>query len=181
MFQRFMHIAKTHTMWIVGGVIAVVLLIYLMSRGSGSSGGGIVAYGPSDTVVLANAQKEIALLNANAATAQAQLANEKSVDDNQAAIKLNEQNVGAATAIVASNNAAAVMINDKNVVGATQINAQNTDAAKAIAAIQANTAAQIAGFNTDLAIHELNVNKEVALNDNSVKEAIMRWGGSITK
>lgn len=131
MFSRFFEIVKRHPMWIVGGVIAVVILIWLMSRGGGSST-AVVTIGPSDAQVQASAAERIAQITTNAETVQAQLGLEKNAQDVATAIALagiqkdmSANDNATAAGIVTSNNAAAIQINQQNVTGATTV-AQST-------------------------------------------------------
>lgn len=105
--ERFSEIFKHHPLWIILGVGAMVVFIWLFTRGKSSSNPTIVSYGPSDAVVQANAQKEMVTAQTNAATVQAQL-------NTDAAVKLASINAGAATGIAQASSAAAVTINQQN-------------------------------------------------------------------
>lgn len=144
--DRFIGVFKSHPMWIVGGVIGVVILIWLMTRGGSTSGGGIVSYGPSDAVVMSNAATEKARIEANAGTAQAQLAAELQgkLADVQAAITMNTN--ATAAQISTSQDAAAIHINDANVKGAVDINAATINGT--IKAQQDQIAGQLASQNS---------------------------------
>lgn len=168
MMERFSHIFAKYPYYIVGGVVVVVGLIYLMSRGGstgGSTGGQIVSYGPSDTVVVAGAQTEMARINANANTAQAQYNSElqsklagiyadMNIDNNKTAVSIKSIDAGtslagfsAAKYINDSNNGAAVAMTQATVAGDVAMNKQSMDASIAAAQASANAAIQAAAFH----------------------------------
>lgn len=177
MFDRFLHIAAKYPLYIAGGVLATVILIWFLSRGSGNSNqvsGGIVAYGPSDTVVVANAQIEQARINANAGTAQAQYAKElqtslaniyadMNIDNNKTTIGIKSLDSGvaihaidASKYITDSNNAAAVQMTTTTVAGDVAMNKQDNDASVTAAQASADAAIQAAAYHASEVAAQLN-------------------------
>ena len=151
MFQRFGEIFRRHPLWIVGGVIALVILIWLMMRGGSTPQMAVYSSGPTDAQVQGAYALQAAQINANAATAQAQLSNEATANNNATALALNAQNTNVANLINSQNSAAAVAINANSNSAAIQINGQNVAAATNITAINAQTAAAINANNNDTA------------------------------
>lgn len=154
MFHKFGEIFAKYPWYIAGGVIGVVIVIWLLSRGSGSTvqPGGIVAYGPSDTQIAAGAAVEAARIEANAATAQAQFNGDLQLklapilagvnaDNNKTAVDLTTITTGSSLAITNSNNAAAVTMNGKTMDSNVQIAKYGYDASQSAA--QAQSAAQL--------------------------------------
>lgn len=151
--DRFIEIFKRHPWWIVGGVLAVVVLIWLFSSGGSKTETAVVNVGASDALIAASAAERVEQIRTNAATVQGQLALEKAKNDNETAIAIMGIQSGVlandnqtALGIVASNNSAAIQINSQNVVGATtlaQIDAkrQNDLAQKTI---------ELAGVESDM-------------------------------
>lgn len=65
--ERFIDIVKRYPLWIAGGVVALIFVFWLSSRGSGGeSVPTITSFGPSDASVNANAQVQIAQMGFNA-------------------------------------------------------------------------------------------------------------------
>jgi hypothetical protein len=175
--ENFMDTVKRYPGWIAGGVLALVVLIYLMSRGSSSGATGIVAYGPSDTVVVAGAQTEAARIAANAATAQAQLALEALQDSNETEITLNAQNTATAAAIVGSNNAATITINEQNTKAATDINAAQV--AGTVTMAQSHDTTEITLANINAWTENANMNAQVWLRDAEMN--IEAWKSGVAR
>lgn len=123
--NRFVEIFKRHPWWIVGGIIGVVILIWIMTRGGGKTQTAVVNVGPSDAQVQASAAERIAQITTNAETVQAQIGLEQNKQENEAAVALagissemNANNNSTALGVVNSNNSAAIQINTANVAGA---------------------------------------------------------------
>lgn len=77
MFDRFVSLITRYPLWIFGGVMAVVLLVWFSSGSSGSNGSPtIVSVGPSDQTVAANAMIEATRLENQRAGAAGVIAKE---------------------------------------------------------------------------------------------------------
>lgn len=177
--HRFMEIFKRHPWWIVGGVVAVVILIWLMTRGSGGTQTAVVSLGPSDTQIAANAAVQKAQIETNAETVQAQIDLEKNEQNNTTAVALagvssgiNSNNNAAALALAQTNAGAAVQINAANVAGATTIAQANADAAIAINRDDNQTQLAIQDDYLDTMLQTKSIDAVIASMNNSLAASL---------
>jgi hypothetical protein len=131
--ERFVQIFKEHPWWIVGGVLTVVVLIWLFS-GSGKTETAVVNVGASDALIAATAAERVAQIQTNAATVQGQLENERAKIDNAAAIEI----AGIQAGVIGSNNSTALGIVNSNNTAAIQINSQNVGGAVDLGKLEAD-------------------------------------------
>lgn len=153
MFDNFMGTVKRHPGFVIGGVIGLVVLIYLFTRSSGSQQMGVVSVGPSDATV-----------NANAAITAAQIAQQANANTNMTAVQLAQIGAEAqdkanqianqnSVALATIGAGAAVAINDTNAATAAHINDTNAGAAMHINDTNAQTAEAINAQNTGVVNH----------------------------
>lgn len=151
--QRFWEIIKTHPLWVAGGVLAGVILIWLATRGgsSGSSGSsGIYAMTADPNITAANAAQAIAQNQTNAAVSIAQ--QQASVDTAQiaASTSIYSQYFDAMkTAVTAQYGTQAEIAKDTN---ATAANIASIAKDQAVQINAQNVAAQQSGYNASIVL-----------------------------
>jgi hypothetical protein len=171
MFDRFVDLVARYPLWIFGGVVAVVLLIWFSSSGSSSEGGlpTVVSVGPSDQTIAANAMIEATRLENQRVGAKAvadqelakiqadsykvMLATSREIREIDAEAAVSLANVDASKA----SSLATIGANAQTTIAGIVTSSQNTqagiaaNAATSIAQIQANQDATRAAVARDIA------------------------------
>ena len=149
--------AKSHPLWIAGGVLFTIILFWWLGRGQSSSPqSGIYAQTQDPNVVAANAAEQVAQTQANAQLSAVGLTT--SAQTTQA--QLQAQTL--ASYFTAASDAAKAQY-----AAAVTINGQNTQAATDIAKIQETQAENLAqtSANTAITLQTLNANTSLSLAD----------------
>ncbi len=135
--------AKSHPLWIAGGVLFGVILIWWLGSGGSSAAtpqSGIFAQTQDPNVVAANAAQQVAQTNANAGLAAVQLQTQADTTSAQLQASTLSNYFTAQQNIAQAQYTAMLGINSQNTTTALGINEQNITGATALAQTAAQSA-----------------------------------------